>query len=170
MLTKQLIEEHFIEEINNAIQIIPSSMWVHSPKPKIIYSDSKINLGLASTCGQVSINHRFIGTQAVRLLKNTIRHELAHLIVGVDQGHNKRFKKLAMLLDVKRPEAFEELKEIESKISYKYTVIAHMVDGENVLIGGVHRKTAKYTRYNEQQAKNMYIDKRAISKFEFVLN
>ena len=170
MLTKALIDEIYNQELSIATTTYAINLWAHQPASSVAYIDSKTKLGLASCSGQISINTRFLATATKNLLINTLRHEISHLIAGVGQGHNKHFKRVASTLEVKSNESFEELAVILSKIDFKYTVIAHFVDGGNQKIGGAHRKTAKYTRYNLLENKNMSIEGRPIKEFEFVVN
>lgn len=170
MLTINDINQMLGEEIEKASLIYPIQAWSHPPISTVNLYSSKTELGLASTFGQISINKLFIGTDAVSLLRNTIAHEISHLIVGVNQGHNQRFKYAASRLNVKSNSDFPELDVIKSKINYKYTVVAHLRGGEVVNLGGVHRKTRKYTDYNEQPRKNIKVQSVPVEWFEFIEN
>jgi hypothetical protein len=116
------------------------------PVGPIVLFNNTTMLGQATTKGKILINENFINLTCIDLLINTIRHELAHLIVGLQQNHNKHFKRVALLLGVKNNSYFD-LGPIQNKIGFKYEVSATLESGEVILIGGVHRKTKRYIDY-----------------------
>lgn len=167
MLTKGVVSEIYNEELENVKSLFPINKWFHQPASLIEFTNSKSVLGLAYPCGKVEVNERFLGTATESLLRNTIRHELSHLVVGTHHCHNKHFKAVATYLDVRPNSDFPELDCIIDKISFKYMVYAHLTDGTTVKIGGVHRKTKKYTNYNDQEIKNMSVKSIPVNTFEF---
>ena len=169
MITLNTINDVYNEELTKARRLFPSN-WAHVPLEKVETMEHKRYLGLASHTGQVSVNELFLNTSATSLLINTIKHEICHLIVGTHQNHNAKFKRIASILGVKNNNEFEELEQIITQINYKYTVFAHMENGDVIDLGGVHKKTRLYTEYNPEGKRKMKIKGQLIIRFEFVNN
>lgn len=49
-------------------------------------------LGTASNRGVISISSAFVDTNEYNELDDTIKHEIAHLIAGINSGHNQYWK------------------------------------------------------------------------------
>ncbi|MDI4654223.1 MULTISPECIES: SprT-like domain-containing protein [Pseudoalteromonas] len=169
MITLEKINVLLNEEIIAAKKLF-SGPWAHEPVMCANTFQHKRYLGLANSSGEISINSLFLNTSAVDLLVNTLKHEICHLIVGVHQNHNSKFKRVASVLGVKDNDELKELTLITSQIKYKYSVIAHMAGGKKVELGGVHRKTKKYTEYDPKGRRKMRIDGVLIERFEFLNN
>lgn len=61
-----------------------------------------------------------------------------------------------------------DCEQIMNNIGYKYSVIAHLEDGNKYELGGVHKKTKKYTEYPRNGVLNMKVNGVRIYRFEFM--
>ena len=164
------------EHINNAYQsslkhvsdLVPVSQWVVKPVNWLL-TDHKTKYGMADVHGQVHINQAFIGSEATDLLNSTIRHELAHLCVGLEQGHNRRFKTAERLFqaDFKAVPA-AQIKQFHERIGHTWALYACFTDRPKVLLKKVHRKHRKYTEYRPGMFRYLMYKGQKISGFEYV--
>ncbi len=134
----QVIEQEYKRALENCAAVFPLSEWQHQPLGLEI-TPHKTKYGMASNSGKVFISQIFFGTQAYGKLRNTLRHELAHLAAGVRHGHNAVFKQFENLFCARQPVNSEELKEIDARIGYKWRLIAHLHDGSSHVLGYYHR-------------------------------
>lgn len=169
MITIDLVHSILHSEIHRAEAFIPKKLWNTFPKASVSFTHHATRLGEVTAGGQISITPRFIDSPCFTLLRNTLRHELTHCIVGNHHCHNKVFKSVAHQLGVvDNSDLDEELKVIESKTAYKYQVVAHLECGDTVEVGGVHRKTKKYSEYVPTDTHFMSIQGRKVARFEFI--
>lgn len=143
ILTKEIIQSEFSNLLNECFHCIPKEKWKHNVNEKIGFTSHKTKYGWAFKDGRVEINAKFVGTTAINALRHTIRHELAHLAVGLDEHHNRRFNLVADRFGCEcvRP---EDAKQVEQAISFKYSVYAHVEGGQRLYLGQCHRKTKLY--------------------------
>src|SRR5690554_1088013 len=76
--------------------IIPINQWSIEPQ-NWCWTRSKIKYGMADRQGVIHINQNFLNTDFWDLLNTVIRHEFAHLCIGLSAGHNLRFKQCERL-------------------------------------------------------------------------
>ena len=93
MITFTTIDSTYAECVRIASNLTPISTWKLHPAG-IALDTHKANYGRATKEGEILINPAFIGTTAVNKLKETMYHEIAHLIVGLNDNHNKNFNAL----------------------------------------------------------------------------
>ncbi|MFL0801978.1 MAG: hypothetical protein K6L80_16135 [Agarilytica sp.] len=159
------------DEYNNALEqccaVLAKPKWVVQPSA-LELTRHKTKFGMASSKGVVYINSAFIGTQAINKLRNTLRHELAHLAVGLAEGHNAIFKHCAQVFGANRAVPQSEILAFEQSVGYKWQLIAHLVDGRTVEMGRVHRRHKKYSAYTHRRWRYMVIKDTAVLRFEYV--
>lgn len=171
MIDREFVLNLYETILNDVVRIRSLDQWSIEPVG-VEFSAHKSKYGQATSVGKILVNERFLGTEAVEKLKNTIRHELAHCSVGFHNHHNETFKRAERLFGVTdEGEAEDEKNKIINNISYKYTVHAHLVNGNIVCCGGVHRKTKIYTEYDKmKKPMRDRASKVLIERFEFVVN
>jgi len=148
----------------------PLDKWKHQPKT-LGFTEHKTKLGMATNTGVVLVNKAFIGTDAKAKLDFTIRHEFAHLAAGLHHNHNKVFRGYESYFGADtRIDYTSEIEQVQAKIGYKYTVFAHLENGERKEAGQVHKKTKKYSEYPRDGRLNMSFGNFRVLKFEFILN
>lgn len=143
ILTQSNIQTEFTSLVAECFKLIPKEKWKHQVNEVIGFTTHKTKYGWAFTDGRVEVNVKFLGTSAINALRHTIRHELAHLAVGLGEHHNNRFKRVADYFgcELERP---EDARLVENSISFKYSVFAHVKGGQRLFVGQCHRKTKLY--------------------------
>jgi len=170
MITKEYIQAAYDRVLAEVSQIIPLQQWKHAPTG-LGFTEEKTKYGWATHEGKVLINTIFIGTTATTKLDFVIRHEFSHLAIGLNNHHNRLFRRIEARFGVNiHQDLSEELAQIQSKIEFKYTVLAHLKNGEIHDFGGVHRKTKRYTHYPKNTGANLSIGGVRILRFEFKEN
>jgi predicted SprT family Zn-dependent metalloprotease len=168
MITKEYIQEVYDGVLAEVTQILPLNQWKHQPMG-LGFTDKKTKYGLATSDGLVLINMALIGTTATTKLDFVLRHEFAHLAVGLSKRHNRIFQRLEERFGVDPyRDLTEEVEQIRSRIYYKYTVLAHLENGEILDLGGVHRKTKRYTEYPKNARYHMSIAGIRVNRFELM--
>jgi predicted SprT family Zn-dependent metalloprotease len=146
-ITEAFIQHRFRELKHHACTVFTPTVWAVQPVGDVLLAARKTAFGLATKDGQVFINQAFVGTSAFRKLDQTILHELAHLIAGLHRHHGQKWKNVAAALGMSFAHFEDDECQIIANISYKYTVYAHLENGEVRILGQVHKKTKKYTAY-----------------------
>lgn len=168
-ITKAMIANEFNQVLDACFGILDESKWRIKPQG-LGYTEHKTKYGMATPSGMVLIGTHFVGTTAVNKLKNTIIHELAHLAVGLENNHNRRFKLMEKRFGGSGGVDESDYLEIAGNIKYKYNVIAHLANGVAFDVGGMHRKTKKYSQYMPTDRNFMSIDSVRVERFEYQLN
>ncbi|MFL0804891.1 MAG: hypothetical protein K6L81_14335 [Agarilytica sp.] len=162
-----VIHEEYDIALNHCRAVLSENKWVVQPAA-IELTRHKTKFGMASSKGVVYVNVGFIGTHAISKLRNTLRHELAHLAVGLAEGHNAIFKHCALAFGVSKEVPKSEIQAFEQSVGYKWQLIAHLVDGRTVEMGRVHRRHKKYSTYTHKRWRYMVIKDTAVKRFEYV--
>lgn len=169
MISEKYITEQFHHILRELQSVLPLHKWAVQPK-EIRLTTKKSVYGEATKEGVVLINKAFIGTDYIKKLDYTLRHEFAHLAVGLQAHHNKLFRRYEYAFGVKNTLPQSELDKIKINISFKYHVIAHLKNGKQVDIGGVHKKTKKWSEYHKSSKYTMSIEGVEVDHFEFIEN
>lgn len=167
MITEQYISTRFAALLTKCQAL--RSTWHTNPNGVALFT-SKSKYGEAYKNGNIAINRAFIGTTAFAKLDQTILHELAHLAAGIRHGHGKQWKQTAELFGMPAEVPQQQYQDVKRNISYKYTVVAHLVDGGIFSLGQVHRKTKAWAEYHNGPLNRKLEDGRKIARFEFVEN
>jgi len=169
MISKETIQSSYIDVLEEVNNIIPIDKW-HVQPCGIDITTHKSKFGYARNDGMIFISKYFIGTNSSAKLSDTLKHEFAHLAVGLAQHHNFRFKRVASLFGVGAECLKHEINDIVKNINYKYTIYAHMVNGQVKEIGGASRKTKKYAQYRLTNKSSMSINSIKVTHFVFKQN
>ncbi|MCB1583284.1 MAG: hypothetical protein R3E90_11820 [Marinicella sp.] len=147
--------------------IEPLYKWSISPKG-ILKTTHKTKYGMADRQGNVHINQAFINTTSYELLEATIRHEFAHLCVGLQHGHDAVFKAKAQQFEAHfRSINKSQHQQISNNIGHKYELYASFKDGEELLLKKVQRKHKKYTQYKPTVFHYLTINGKKIVAFNY---
>lgn len=176
-----LITEQFIrDEFNRLYDICKNS----SPTWKIQFNALIIEplrhtgkstiYGQASNRGKVHINSIFIGLPHVESLRSTIVHELAHLCVGIDQGHNCLFKcvnaDFRKICNISAEQAEMECNNLGDQVLKDrpppLELYARTSCGNLFFVAKCFRRNKKYTQFPFSN-RRLGIDGREISRFEY---
>lgn len=166
-ITKDYIESAYHSVLAEVANIAAIREWKVSPKG-LGYTNHKTKYGLATPVGEVLINQAFIGTTAYKKLDHVLRHEFAHLAVGLDKHHNRYFRRVERLFGVDLSlDLSEEQNQVIAKTNPAFKLIAHLQNGKEVDLGVAHRRTKKYTEYRHDQKGFMSIHGVRIHRFEY---
>ncbi|WP_223787861.1 hypothetical protein [Marinicella meishanensis] len=169
MITWQTIEQTHATLLDELQQLVPLSDWQHPPQG-IKPSGHKTKYGMADLAGWVHINQAFIGSNCGGLLEATIRHELAHLCVGLQCGHDHRFKAMERRFEANfGPHLHAEAQQLQQAIGHRYLLFAELADGTDVLLKRVHRRHRKYTHYRPGWFRYLTIDGQKVQRFRYQL-
>jgi predicted SprT family Zn-dependent metalloprotease len=174
VITKEIIKVEYEQALEDCLNILAGDKWKAIPK-RLGYTKHKTKFGYAMTDGELQINEAFINTRSYTKLRNTLRHEMAHFSLGFTVNHNKIFKYREYMFEGNKQVPEKEIEDVTDNIEYKYTLIAHLMGGQQVLIGGVHNKTTTYSKYEEKvkagtAKKTFSINRVKVERFEFILN
>jgi hypothetical protein len=165
--TEQFVKSEYDRVLADVCRVIPLHRWKHQPTG-LDFTTHKSKYGMATPAGQVLINRAFVGTTAVNKLDFTLRHEFAHLAIGLVEHHNRRFRRIEACFgaDVTRDLTAEQ-SQVMGAIGNKYTLIAHLVDGREIDLGGANRRTARYINYPNEGRLNRSFRGVKIERFEY---
>ena len=164
-VTKDVVQEIYTKCLEEAQQIFPLQTWIHQPS-NLEYFNNNSAYAMANAKGTVFINEKFLGTNSYNQLKSSIMHELAHLVVGVYQKHNRNFKYANRRLQAGIDVSHEEVEAIRGQC-FKYEIVAVTKYGQYI-IKSCNRKTKKYTNYNPEVRKLVLPGKGEILSFKYI--
>lgn len=164
-ITEDLIKATYNECLEIAAMHYPMVEWSIQPDG-MEFDSHKSKYGRATIEGKVLINPSFVGTNAINKLKETMFHELAHLIVGLENHHNWYFKSVFGRLaeGIKVNEA--EKKEVINKNGYKYKLLCATAKN-NYLVSVTFKRLKKYTEY-DQAKRPLKIEGQRILEFFYI--
>ncbi len=178
-LTQYAIEAAFEPCIHHCAALYPMDDWVIEPK-QLLFTKHKTKYGMAYSNGDIAINRAFIGSTSELQMIRTLCHEMAHLAVGLQHGHNKVFKQMNALFsrDISALQAMvntntdditdDKGKDVLNKIGYAYWLIAHLDNGDSIRVKPVHRRSRRYAEYRPSLFANYRIKQQKVTKFEYI--
>ena len=166
LITFEYICQEYERALKACCEKIPLKQWAHKPVG-VKLTRHKTKYGMANSRGEVFISEAFLNTQANTKLKNTMRHELAHLAAGLWHGHSRVFKSVEILFGARAAVAKQEVDEVHNNISFKWELIAHLSDGRSLSLGGRHRKSKSFTHYPDNK-RLMTVDGVPVKYFSFI--
>ena len=148
-MNEQEIREIFEEEHRMVLLILEHEniypKWIH-PFKSLQLINSKTRYGGASPKGIIKISRIFIGTKEYTSLRDTIRHELAHLIVGNQHNHDVRWQRIAYLINARPQAKHKPVGQLVNTMKRKWLLIGLLKDGRKVEFQPSHNKMSKYLR------------------------
>ncbi|MFL0810624.1 MAG: hypothetical protein K6L76_09435 [Agarilytica sp.] len=163
------IQREYQQALEDCDRVFPIKRWSHAPQ-QVKLTRHKTKYGMAMLSGDIYVSHAFIGTNAINKLRATIRHELAHLAVGLRHQHDKSFRQFEAAFGAKKKVRKEEMQEVHDNIPFKWQVIAHLDNGVVKDIGGAHRRSKRFKSYAPNKFNFMTVDGVKVERFEFVEN
>ncbi len=176
----QKIHDEILELCSNEI---PVTSWKHQVNTDVKVGTYQSNYAMAHVDSNggtyISVHPLFLQSKPLNLLKKTMAHEFTHLVVGLDEHHNSKFKRFeSFLMDklsIDTVAVNSEAEEFNAQINFKWTVIAHLSDGTELYIGGVHRKTKTYSEYPRTPHEKHKISigehkGKSVARYEFIQN
>ncbi len=167
MINWPYIQQRYQYLLQEMYELVPAKKWQITPQ-SVQLTSHKTKYGMADVHGVVFINQAFIGSNTIHLLEATLRHELAHLCVGVHHGHDAQFKSCARLFKANFGEhLIEETRVINEAIGYKYKLYATLDNNDEILFRRVHRKHAKYLKYKPRLFSYLTIKGQKVLSFRY---
>ncbi|MEM6485977.1 MAG: SprT-like domain-containing protein [Pseudomonadota bacterium] len=166
-LTRSAIEGLVQEEHKRALALF--SEWAH-PFTGIAFTRSRRCFGHADVKGQIRVSESFLGTHAVEDLRDTIRHEFAHLIVGIRQKHNAHWRCAAASLGATaKATGRARNTQLHDKMNEApFALIAIMQSGEERELKRVYRRSRRYQQYRlGRRGERYHIDGEWIETFRY---
>lgn len=166
------IEQEYARILADLTKFCAIDQWSIQPQ-KLSATQHKTKYGMADLNGVIYINQAFVGTTAVQLLKATIRHEFAHLCVGLQHGHNRHFKARAKQFAANFGRHLKaETDQVHAVIGYKYSLYVTLespVDKtiNEMLFRRVHRKHSKYLNYKAGRFRYLTIKGQKVLAFRY---
>ncbi|WP_018984063.1 SprT-like domain-containing protein [Salinimonas chungwhensis] len=159
-ITEEIIQAELSRCLAKARKAFLEAHWAH-PFSKLTVEMLATKYGEASRDGTIRISSAFLNTPALAQLTNTLLHEIAHLIVGLKQGHNKQFRHaLERLLESERLPSEALKQSIKNNTPYKYRLLAYTSAGQVLDLGGAYRRTKRYLQYKGNHSfKGIRIDR-----------
>ena len=143
-------------------------LYRHPLRTVVVNKRLKRALGRASTRGTLEIGSCFVGLQNTKenfeQLSDTILHELAHLYVGIEEGHNSVWQRMAKHMGAS-PETYATVEgELRDALRPPWLLVATLATGKTIQCKTAHKRTLKYLRNPSQYT----IQGVQVHKFEWV--
>jgi hypothetical protein len=145
-LTTTVIAAVVLREVQRALARYPD--WAH-PFSGLDYSRARRHYGQARADGRLFISEVFLGTSALDDLEDTVRHELAHLIVGIRLGHGAQWQRVARALGARsRATGNARCEELNRRMTdAPWTLVAVLDDGSEREVKTAFRRSRRYLDY-----------------------
>lgn len=147
-LDRTLISAVVLRELDRALDAFPR--WVH-PFAGLSFNNARRSYGQAHRDGRMMISRLFLGTTALGDLEDTVRHEFAHLIVGIDQKHGPRWKRTALALGaVPRATGRSRAPDLQARMEdAPFTLVAVLASGEERALKPAFRRSRALIAYRD---------------------
>lgn len=170
LLSEQRIAELVTGEYQRALAMY--ARWVH-PYAGFAFNRARRSYGQAHRDGRLMLSRTFIDTAAHEDLLDTIRHEFAHLIVGIEQRHNARWKTVAASLGA-LPRASGKSRDpvLGKKMNEApFTLVAELRSGEIRVMRQSFRRSRRYMDYRfGLRGQRYHINGDMIERFRYLDN
>jgi len=121
--------------------------------------------GAAVSDGTIRINLSFVGTELYEHVLDTIRHEIAHMVVGFEVGHGRSWKACCRKIGC-TPSARASVTDTGYiQNNYNYALIAVFNDDSELVVKHYKRKSKKYTQADSDRYN---INGKKVKRFYFV--
>ncbi|UUA75150.1 hypothetical protein [Cellvibrio sp. QJXJ] len=135
---------------------------------------NKIVFGKAHHCGKIQISNIYVGTDCYSALKSTLIHEFSHLIVGLKENHNSRFKRIFEYLSDKAEMDTAAILKDHDVLRGKANAIKPCTlqlwmvfqNGDTEFVGNYQKRSKKYTAY-DPSVRNLQYKGKLIDRFYY---
>ncbi|HAR55556.1 MAG TPA: hypothetical protein DCR58_02085 [Idiomarina baltica] len=162
-----LIHATFNECIAHAKRCYPCATWRVIPRSIVVSTSIKSKYATVNADGEVRVNRAFIGTQSIDKLKETVLHEIAHCIVGLENGHNRYFREVFSALASHINVRDDEVEDIKSNNGYPLRLVAYTKD-EALDLGGAFRRAKKYMEYAPTDSRFLSVRGVKVERFAYL--
>lgn len=146
LLDETIIGAVVLRELDRALTLYPD--WVH-PFAGLSFNRARRCYGQAHRDGRMVLSTLFIGTGALGDLEDTVRHEFAHLIAGIEARHGPRWRAVAKKLGaVPRATGRSQSPELNARMDdAPWTLVATLVSGEERELKPAFRRDRRFADY-----------------------
>jgi hypothetical protein len=155
ILTKPLIAALVDDELDRARARF--ARWEH-PYSGLEFSRARRILGQAHRDGRIRLSTVFVDTRAHADLRDTIRHEFAHLIAGLRARHGAPWRQVAAALNAKpRAAGAVVCPELRARMDdAPFDLVAVLKDGREVVLRAAYRRAPQYLDYRAGRTRRQY--------------
>lgn len=155
LLDQTIIGAVVLRELDRALALYP--MWAH-PFAGLAFNRARRCYGQAHRDGRMVLSTVFIGTAALEDLEDTVRHELAHLIVGVEERHGPRWRAVARKLGaVPRATGRSRSQDLSERMDdAPWTLVAILGSGEERELKPAFRRNRRLMDYRLSAGQQRY--------------
>lgn len=168
-LTEGLIQVVVLRELDRAIARYPE--WAHPFAGLEISRRMRRSFGQAHADGRLRISAQFLGTPALADLEDTVRHEFAHLVVGVREKHGPAWRRVARDLGaIPRATGRSRCDHLQGRMADgPFTLVAVMQSGEERVLRRVFRRSPRYRNYRFDRGGQRYrIGNEWVERFRYI--
>lgn len=127
---------------------VKAHLYKHPLRSVVINNRLKRALGRADNRGRIEIAGFFIGLEKTEenldQLFDTIKHELAHLYVGIQEGHNAKWQRMARYVGAKPKRVASVNGDIVKATQPPWLLVATLSSGKTVKCKTAYKRTFKY--------------------------
>ena len=166
-LDRTLVAAVVLRELDRALVHYPR--WVH-PFAGLEFNRARRTYGQAHRDGRVVLSTLFLGTRALADLEDTIRHEFAHLVVGIDERHGPRWKQVAQRLGaVPRAAGRSRAADLHARMEdAPFTLVAVLASGEERALKPAFRRSRRFLDYRRDGRGRRYlVDGEVVAYFRY---
>jgi len=135
-----------LREVDRAMALFPD--WAH-PFAGLDLNRARRSFGQAHRDGRIVISSVFLGTAALEDLEDTVRHEIAHLIVGIEERHGPCWRRVARRLGaLPRASGRSRSEDLGERMDdAPYTLVAVLESGAEYELKPAWRRSRRYLEY-----------------------
>ena len=137
----------FHEVLDKELEVKPHN-YKHPLRKVVINKRMKRALGRANIRGRLEIAGFFVGLEKTEdnldQLFDTIMHELAHLYVGIQEGHNKKWQRMALYMGARPERAARANDDIQRATQPPWLLVATLTSATIVKSKTEYKRTFKY--------------------------
>ena len=147
---------------------VETHLYTHPLCAVVINNRLKRSLGRANNRGRIEIAGFFVGLEKtdanVDQLSDTILHELAHLIVGIKEGHNEKWRRMARYVGAKPERLARVNDDIGRAVQPPWLLVATLSSGKTVQCKTAYKRTFSYMKRPSAYS----INNETVQRFEWI--
>lgn len=166
-IDRTLVSAVVVRELDRALDLFPH--WVH-PFAGLAFNNARRSYGHAHRDGRIVLSRLFLGTSALADLEDTVRHEFAHLIVGIDERHGPRWKHVARRLGaVPRAAGRSRAADLHARMeNAPFTLVAVLASGEERQLKHAFRRSRRFLDYrHDDRGRRYFVGGEAVAYFRY---
>lgn len=147
---------------------VKAHLYKHPLRTVSVNNRLKRALGRASTRGRIEIAGFFVGLEKTKAnldqLFDTILHELAHLYVGIQEGHNEKWQCLARYIGANPERVAKVTDDLVKATQPPWLLVATLSSGKIVKCKTAYKRTFSYL----ERPSAYSINGETVQRFEWI--